>query len=70
MAQNVQIEVEDFGVSLAEEIKKVSKALQDTPLTNTALIALIKDRNPRINKGDIADVLTTIQRLDGWTVKA
>ena len=64
-----QIEVEDFGASLAAEIKKIAAALRSSHLTDTALIALIREKNQRLTKNDIREVLNIVRRLDSTYVK-
>jgi hypothetical protein len=64
-----QIEVEDFGASLAVEIKKIAAAVRNTQLTDTALVALIREQNQRLTKNDIREVLYIVRRLDTTYVK-
>lgn len=64
-----QIEVEDFGASLAVEIKKIAAAVRSSHLTDTALIALIREQNQRLTKNDIREVLNIVRRLDTTYVK-
>ena len=64
-----QIEVEDFGASLAVEIKKIAAAIRNTQLTDTALVALIREQNQRLTKNDIREVLMIVRRLDSTYVK-
>lgn len=64
-----QIEVEDFGASLAVEIKKIAAAVRNTQLTDTALVALIREQNQRLTKNDIREVLYIVRRLDSTYVK-
>lgn len=63
------IEVEDFGATLAVEIKKISAALKSSHLTDTALVALIREYNQRLTKNDIREVLSIVRRLDNLYVK-
>jgi len=64
-----QIEVEDFGASLAEEIEQVAQALRSTRLNNSALVVLIRNYNTRLKKSDIEDVLRAISSLDLMYIK-
>lgn len=64
-----KIEVEDFGASLAAEIKKIAVAIRNTQLTDSALVALIREQNQRLTKNDIREVLFIVRRLDSTYVK-
>lgn len=64
-----QIEVEDFGASLAVEIKRIAAAVRSSHLNDTALIALIREQNQRLTKNDIREVLNIVRRLDTTYVK-
>lgn len=57
-----QIEVEDFGATLADAIVALSEAVQRTPLTDRALALLLKDMTG-INLGDCLTIIEALPHL-------
>ncbi len=58
-----KIEVEDFGASLADEIKKISNNIRSTKLNDDALVILLSDKSG-VGRTDIRRVLNVMRRLD------
>ncbi len=58
-----KIEVEDFGASLADEIKKNSNNIRSTKLNDDALVILLSDKSG-VGRTDIRRVLNVMRRLD------
>jgi hypothetical protein len=54
-----QIEVEDFGATIAEAIVTISQAVQKTPLTDRAIALLLKD----MTGISLTDCMTIIEAL-------
>ena len=63
-----KVEIEDFGASLADEIKKISINIRSTRLNDDALVILLSDKSG-INRKDIRKVLSVIRRLDLFYLK-
>lgn len=57
-----KIEVEDFGSSLAEEIKKISGSLGRTKLNEDALVILLAEASG-VRRGDVRAILQALPRL-------
>lgn len=63
-----KIEIEDFGASLADEIKKISINIRSTRLNDDALVILLSEKSGT-NRKDIRKVLSVIRRLDLFYLK-
>jgi len=63
-----KIEIEDFGASLADEIKKISINIRSTRLNDDALVVLLSDKSG-VGRIDIRKVLSVIRRLDLFYLK-
>ena len=63
-----KIEIEDFGASLADEIKKISINIRSTRLNDDALVVLLSDKSG-VGRNDIRKVLNVIRRLDLFYLK-
>lgn len=63
-----KIEIEDFGASLADEIKKISINIRSTRLNDDALVVLLSDKSG-VSRKDIRKVLSVIRRLDLFYLK-
>lgn len=61
--KSTSIDIEDYGATLAEEIKQISAAIRNTKLTDRALIVLLADASG-VSKTDIKYVLPAIRRLE------
>lgn len=58
-----KVEIEDFGASLADEIKKISINIRSTRLNDDALVILLSDKSG-VGRTDIRRVLNVMRRLD------
>lgn len=63
-----KIEIEDFGASLADEIKKISINIRSTRLNDNALVVLLSDKSG-VSRKDIRKVLITVRCLDQFYLK-
>jgi len=63
-----KIEIEDFGASLADEIKKISINIRSTRLNDDALVVLLSDKSG-VARIDIRKVLNVVRRLDLFYLK-
>lgn len=63
-----KIEIEDFGASLADEIKKISINIRSTRLNDNALVVLLSDKSG-VSRKDIRKVLITVRGLDQFYLK-
>jgi len=63
-----KIEIEDFGASLADEIKKISINIRSTRLNDDALVVLLSDKSG-VGRIDIRKVLNVVRRLDLFYLK-
>lgn len=54
-----QIEVEDFGATIAEAVVTISQAVQRTPLTDRAIALLLKD----MTGISLTDCMTIVEAL-------
>lgn len=63
-----KVEIEDFGASLADEIKKISINIRSTRLNNDALVILLSDKSG-VSRKDIRKVLITVRCLDQFYLK-
>lgn len=57
-----QIEVEDFGATLAEEIATIEKTLRNTKLNDTALVILISEQT-KVRRDDVRAVLHVMRTM-------
>lgn len=63
-----QIEVEDFGASLAEDIKNIKKALSATLVNDKALVILLAEA-AGVKRDDVRRVLAAARTLDSRYLK-
>lgn len=63
-----QIEVEDFGASLAESIQEIEKALKNTVVNDTALVVLISDAT-KVRRDDVRAVLNVMRSMKARFLK-
>lgn len=66
---NKQIEVEDYGATLAQSITKLSAAMKNTPLTKRAIAILLHDYNKSIPLTDCLAVLNALPYLAEYYTK-
>lgn len=64
-----QIQVEDYGATLAEAIIKLSATLKNSPLTNRALAVLLHDYNKGVTLGDCLTIVETLPHLAEYYTK-
>jgi len=63
-----QIEVEDFGASLAESIEAIEKALKNTTVNDAALVVLISDAT-KVRRDDVRAVLNVMRSMKARFLK-
>ena len=63
-----KVEIEDFGASLADEIKKISIDIRSTRLNDNALVVLLSGKSG-VSRKDVRKVLITVRGLDQFYLK-
>lgn len=63
-----KIEVEDFGASLAADIKAIAQSLKNTKLNEDGLTILVAEA-AGVNRTHARAVLRALQRLEGKYLK-
>lgn len=59
---NKQIEVEDFGATLADQIGKIQEILKKTQLNDKALVVLISNESG-VRRDDVRAVLNVMRTM-------
>lgn len=64
-----QIEVEDYGSALAEEIEKISGSLSKTRFNEDGLVVLLAEASG-VNRGMVRKVIKALPKLSSKYLKA
>lgn len=63
-----KIDVEDFGASLADDIKAIANSLKNTKLNEDGLVILVAEA-AQVNRTHARAVIRALQRLEGKYLK-
>ena len=69
MANNDGVALDLRLTNVREEILTVSKALRESKLTRSCLVALITHRNKKVSKMQAEIVLDELERLEQYYIK-